>query len=86
MLMSSVSQVCHVHRLRNDSLVTVSYGWFIQKQSLKTTAGLDALTPCMIKVCIAGISTFLEPTTTTRATADFARFLHCAALLTFFSA
>ena len=40
-----------------------------------TFARLNALGPCMIKLCITSISTVLEPSTTTSATATFAKFL-----------
>ena len=45
-----------------------------------TFASLDTLHPCMIKLCIAGISTIIEPSTTADATATLARFLDNAAL------
>ena len=46
--------------------------------SLTFFAGLDALGPCMIKLCVASISTFLEPSTATNATAVLTRFLGSA--------
>ena len=45
-----------------------------------TFAGPDALSPCMTEFCVAGISTALEPSTTTSATAAFTKFLDNAAL------
>ena len=48
--------------------------------SRRTFAGLDALGPCMIKVCVRSISAVLEPSATTSATAAFARFLANSAL------
>lgn len=46
----------------------------------RTFAGLDALGPCVIKLCAAGIPTLIEPSATTSATAEFAGFLNGAAL------
>ena len=48
-----------------------------------TLAGLDALDPCVIKLCLADISTVLEPSTAVSATAAFAGILKRAALRTF---
>ena len=48
----------------------------------KAFASLDALGPCMIKLCVADISTVLEPSTTTSTTAAFPGFLSGAALWT----
>ena len=45
-----------------------------------TCTSLDALGPCVIKLCVADISAFLEPSTAGSATAEFARFLGGAAL------
>ena len=41
----------------------------------RTFAGLYALDPCVIEVCVPGISTLLEPSTAASATAEFAGFL-----------
>ena len=40
-----------------------------------TSARLDPLGPCVIKLCVASISTGLEPSTTASTTAGFAGFL-----------
>ena len=45
-----------------------------------TFAGLYPLDPCMIEVCVAGISAVLEPSTAISATTEFAGFLDAAAL------
>ena len=45
-----------------------------------TFAGLNALNPCVIEVCVAGISAVLEPSTAASATTEFAGFLDAAAL------
>ena len=47
-----------------------------------TLTSLDALSPCMIKLCVADISTVLEPTTAASATATFTGFLDNATLAT----
>ena len=52
----------------------------------RTFAGLNALDPCMIEVCVAGISAVLEPSTAASATTAFAGFLDSAALGTPFGA
>ena len=46
----------------------------------QTIAGLDALNPGMIEVCVAEIPALLEPGTATSATTECAGFLHDAAL------
>ena len=48
-----------------------------------TGAGLHALGPCVIKLCVADISTVLEPGTTPSTTTVFAGFFASAALETF---
>ena len=45
-----------------------------------TFACLDALVPRVIKLCVAGISTVLEPSTIASATTEFAGFLGSTAL------
>ena len=45
-----------------------------------TFTSLNALRPCVLKLCVTTISTLLEPSTTRRATAEFAGFLGGAAL------
>ena len=45
-----------------------------------TCASLKALGPGMIELCVAAISTVLEPSATASATAEFERFLGGAAL------
>ena len=50
-----------------------------------TFAGLNALDPCMIKVCVTGISAVLEPSTAASATTEFAGFLDNAALGAYFT-
>ena len=46
----------------------------------RTFAGPNALNPCMIKVCVAGISTLVEPSTAASAATEFAGFLNSAAV------
>ena len=45
-----------------------------------TFASLNALDPCMISICVASISTVLEPSTTASATAALTGFLDSTAL------
>ena len=45
-----------------------------------TFADLDAISPCIIKSCVGGISAFPEPSTATSATAKCARFTGSTAL------
>ena len=40
-----------------------------------TLTSLDALSPCVIKLCVADISTVLEPSSTTSTTARYAGLL-----------
>ena len=42
---------------------------------------MDALDPCMIELCVADISTVLEPSTATSTTAEQTRCLYNAALV-----
>ena len=45
-----------------------------------TFASLDALRPCVLKLCVTTIATLLEPSTTASTTAEFTGFLGGAAL------
>ena len=51
-----------------------------------TSARLDALGPCVIKLCVAEVSAFLEPRTAGSTTAEFAGFIGTATLATPFVA
>ena len=64
-------------KTRKQSLL----GLYLHGVSLGLTpAGLHALSPAMISVCVANTSAFFIPSTTRSATADFARFSERAAL------
>ena len=45
-----------------------------------TFASLNALGPCVVKLCVACISTVLEPSTAASTTAAFAKFLRSTTL------
>ena len=47
---------------------------------LPTSASLDALSPRVMKRCVADISAVLEPSATSSATTGLARFLYSTAL------
>ena len=59
--------------------------WVDQIRSHVCFACPNALDPCMIEVCVAGISAVLEPSTAASATTEFAGFLDNAALGTYFT-
>ena len=54
-----------------------------QVRICETIAGIDALDPRVIKVCVADRSTLPKPSTAATTTTELAGFLNCATLWTF---
>ena len=62
-------------RLRKDASFGLPAYYSYSGSFDLTCAGLQAFEPRVTIVCVAGISTFLEPSTTASATTEQARFL-----------
>ena len=73
LLFSNVPWLSSVLRVVNDSHVMKQDFWRCSDRhsSSKTVTGLDSLAPCVIEMCVAGISAFLEPSTAPGATCAF---------------
>ena len=69
--MSIALSLDEAHR-RDDESIFDLHHWCDRNRTKKTFASMDALRPCMTKLCVAGISTILEPSASASATAAFA--------------
>ena len=69
--------------IRLYSMIPMQHASLHPASSQLTFAGLDALAPCMVKICVAGIPARLEPSTTASTTATFTGFLGSTALWTY---
>ena len=78
------NRIGHIAREVNICLLLSSmpclWRWFNRNRSRKIFADLNALGPCVIKLCVTVISAVLEPSTAASTTAAFAGFLASAAL------